>query len=186
MVYEISNKTPIERKSGKVKLNCAVCGLGFERHAAWAKKAANHYCGVACRIEGSKEQVDTNCVYCGNGFQLKRSNLSRVTTCSRRCSQLRRIKHTDKPRVRIDAIKHRAKIADPVTNCGKCQVLFEEGEVKEVEGLEVTIHDDGVTLLFSGNPVVVCRACHMETISPLGVQAKESKRDAADRSSESP
>lgn len=170
---QINNKTPISRSSSKVSLCCAVCGLVFERYAAWAKKAAVHYCGRGCASEGRKIVVECICAVCGVAYQSNPSKSTRVVTCSRRCFRLKKIRDPDNLLDRLEAIQARDEIAADATHCAKCKGMFGE-ETRCVEGLIATLSDDSVTVIVDTSSArVVCRPCHMEKTGKIAVRKRK-------------
>ena len=90
MEREFSNKTKLANAQGKIHLNCDLCGMAFETFACWAKRYSNHFCSFACSSAFKEEKVEKKCVICGNGFDVTRTQLKRLSTCSKACSTKRR------------------------------------------------------------------------------------------------
>jgi hypothetical protein len=87
-----SNLTPLSRSSGKIPMNCDLCGTGFETYACWAKRKKNHYCSKGCADEGKRRIAERQCVECGKTMQMIPSHIERISTCSQECSRERRRK----------------------------------------------------------------------------------------------
>ena len=86
--HEISGLSSLITASGKIRLDCPVCGLVFERYACWAKRQKVSYCSKACADEGKRRPVEVPCATCGTMFISTPSEVAhhRVSTCSKECS----------------------------------------------------------------------------------------------------
>lgn len=84
---EFSNRTAISRTANHVSLICPVCGTGFTRKAAEAKRNAVSYCSRACAGFACRKQVDVRCRVCSAPFAVKQSHFGRVTCCSSACKK---------------------------------------------------------------------------------------------------
>jgi hypothetical protein len=82
---EVANRSKMSRLSGHVSLVCPVCGTGFTRKAAEAKRHAVSYCGKACAGFACRKQQNVVCRVCGKPFTVKNSNVGKVTCCSEEC-----------------------------------------------------------------------------------------------------
>jgi hypothetical protein len=167
---EISNQTPLARRAGKLSFACGVCGVVFEKPAAWAKRTNNHYCSAACRIEGSKITVETQCVVCHATMLQTPSLAVRVVTCSKLCSSLRRRRGNTQGKSCAAYKKEARKLRSLVGKCTACGTghgpFVVRGAIVDISGVPV------VDML---GAEVWCRQCHMTDVSRLGVPARIAK-----------
>ena len=94
MSREISGLTTLARQTGKIRLDCPICGLSFERYACHARKSKVCYCGKACSDEAKRKPVQVTCVECGVIFFSIPAEVSRgkYCTCSKSCRSIHRRK----------------------------------------------------------------------------------------------
>ena len=92
MSHERSGMTGLARVTGKIGLDCPVCGIAFERYACWVKRKKVCYCSKACSDEGKRRPVEVTCVVCSAKFISTPSETSRgrVSTCSDACMRANR------------------------------------------------------------------------------------------------
>lgn len=80
-----SNQTPLSRVSGMGRFTCPVCGVGFSKPWAWAKRADVVYCGRGCASQGRRIEVEVTCRICSASKVVNPSIAARWRTCSREC-----------------------------------------------------------------------------------------------------
>jgi len=85
LTAERSNRTTVSRTANHVSLICPVCGIGFTRKAAEAKRNANSYCSRACAGFACRKQVEVACRVCRKPFTVKQSHVGHVTCCGEEC-----------------------------------------------------------------------------------------------------
>lgn len=166
-----SNLTPLSRTTGKLSFVCPICGISFEKPAAWAKRTENHYCSRACSAEGKKVRVETHCVVCGKAMEQIPSSVARITTCGKLCSSIRR--RSDAPKHTGFAVYQKA-IKDIAANgfCCKCGNVHGPWVVRS---LKVVISEDKSVRVDADSAQLWCKHCHLEDIAPIGGYAKYHK-----------
>ena len=84
----ISNSAPLSVTTGKVLIECPVCGLHVLKPAAWVRRPgrSNFFCGKGCADEFRRVRVQTKCVVCDVDFFVTPSNFDRLVCCSRECT----------------------------------------------------------------------------------------------------
>jgi hypothetical protein len=85
MSFMLSNSSSIAANSGKVLLDCPVCGISFLRYACWAKRKKVSYCGKGCADEAKRRPTAMTCVVCAKEFVGVPSEVGRIVTCSKEC-----------------------------------------------------------------------------------------------------
>lgn len=173
-VIERSNENKLRTASGKIGLICPICGLKFATYAAWAKKVNVCCCSRACAAEARKVRVITQCVSCGKDMEHTPSDAARITTCSKVCSTLRRVKGNGAPLRNSSAAIYQeaAKRISQSQECSSCGVLHGPWCVV---GLQYR-WDHGVpTMVHDGE--LWCRKCHLDRASKLGVLARRKDAD---------
>ena len=90
MSHESNGLTALSRVTGKVSLDCPVCGMSFERYACWAKRKKVCYCSKACSDESKRRPVEMKCVVCSSMFMNIPSQSSKIVTCSDTCMKSKR------------------------------------------------------------------------------------------------
>ncbi len=94
MSHERSGLTALARQTGKIRLDCPICGISFERYACHARKSKVCYCGKGCADEAKRRPVEVTCVECGVVFISIPAEVSRgkYCTCSKSCRSIHRKK----------------------------------------------------------------------------------------------
>lgn len=90
---EISNNASLGVTTGKILIECPVCGLHVLKPAAWVRRRTNSFCGRACADEFRRIRVKAPCAVCGTPFFTTPSLLSRVVCCSAECSSRKKSEH---------------------------------------------------------------------------------------------
>lgn len=91
MEFERSGMTELSRITGKVRLECPVCGISFERYACWVKRKKVCYCSKACGDEAKRRPVEVRCVVCSATIVSTPSMVAKgVSTCSNACMRIHR------------------------------------------------------------------------------------------------
>ena len=92
MSHERSGLTSLARTTGKIGLDCPVCGIAFERYACWVKRKKVCYCSKACSDEAKRTPAEFACVVCAKKFICMPCEISRgsVATCSKECRSANR------------------------------------------------------------------------------------------------
>lgn len=168
LARSFSSPTGIARTHGKVGLTCPICGIRFERYAAWVRKVSgNCTCSRACAAEARKVRVITQCRVCGTEMELTPSNAVRVVTCSRRCSRLRRGD--------IHGVGEYIAAAKAVSDRGTCAECGSAVGPWVVRNLRP--HGDVVFPEFDTRAAELwCRRCHLRGAAPLGAPARLAKQ----------
>ena len=86
LTAERANRTSVSRTANHVSLVCPVCGIGFTRKAAEAKRHTVSYCCKACAGFAYRKQIEVECRVCGKPFTVKKSYVGHVTCCGEECS----------------------------------------------------------------------------------------------------
>lgn len=93
LTWELSSKTPLIRKTGKLTFSCETCGAFFEKHACHAKRTKSHFCSHSCASKAKEVKAKGNCCVCGATFLAIPSNLigngirnAKKVTCSNSCA----------------------------------------------------------------------------------------------------
>ncbi len=89
----ITNKAKVTKTSGKIGLNCDLCGLAFETYACWAKRHAHHFCSRACAHAFKEININNSCKECGKPIIVTPTEYARIVTCSKECSDIHKGKH---------------------------------------------------------------------------------------------
>lgn len=91
-IQTISNNAHLSVTTGKVLIECPVCGLHVLKPAAWVRRPgrSNFFCGKACSDEFKRVRVKTKCVICEKDFYVIPSYLNRLVCCSHECSTERK------------------------------------------------------------------------------------------------
>lgn len=89
---EINGLTAIGVTAGKVRLDCPICGLAFERYACWAKRKKVCYCSKACADEAKRRPIEFVCVVCEAKIISIPAEVRRngIATCSKACRSIHR------------------------------------------------------------------------------------------------
>jgi hypothetical protein len=95
-IGHVSNKTPVARVHGKIKLKCPICLIEFERYACHVVRRTRFqkasYCSRACLAIGNMKPVERHCVVCNKTYSIPYSSRNRVVTCSNECLRTKRTK----------------------------------------------------------------------------------------------
>jgi len=75
-----------------IECTCNYCETVFLKHACHAKRAKKVYCSLTCSRADQEVKVTVICKHCNQPFQLRPSEISKITTCSRECSRASRAK----------------------------------------------------------------------------------------------
>lgn len=169
LMRSISNRTPISRSIGKLVFSCPVCGMAFEKPAAWAKRDDSHHCGRACAAEARKVRVETHCVVCGEAMEKIPSEAGRVTTCSKECSSIRRRSENPRPQSFTVYKDAAMKIAAP----GVCQKCGATHGPWVVRGLKFAIGSHKEPTVDSDSAELWCKHCHLKELAPIGGEANK-------------
>ena len=162
MVRAFSNLTPLKRTAGMINLSCQTCGIDFYRPAAWAKRAANHYCSRGCSAESRKVRVETHCAICGKSFYKIPSAIALAKTCSKKCSSILRRSDNPRPRNFVD-YKALAKKISAVGVCCKCGKTDGPWAVR---GIKADFLEDGTLDIDVSNADLWCNRCHLINVAP--------------------
>lgn len=158
-----SNLTPLSR-TRTMTLTCPICCLRFHRPPSHAARVNVNYCSVACRNEGSKVRVESHCVVCGGVMFLTPSLSARLSTCSKRCSTLRRLKRNNPSPKSLAAGK---KTIESIRQRGSCCRCGANHGPWMVRGLK-TVFVDGVPEIDDSNGELWCNRCFWPWAARLG------------------
>lgn len=166
---ERNNVTPLRRSTSKLGFTCPICFVGFERFAAHAKRVKVSYCSLPCAWKGREVKVETNCVVCNKQMLQNPTLASRVITCSKRCSSVRRRSKDVQPHFRkwaggIKAVKEMAAL-------GKCRECGRTHGPWAVRGLKFSLVDDEL-VVDKRDTELWCKDCHLKDVAPLGPPAR--------------
>jgi hypothetical protein len=168
-VRYFSNLTPLSRDAGKLAFVCPICGISFEKPAAWAKRCENHYCSRACCTEGRKVRIETHCVVCGKAMEQTPSDAARITTCGKHCSSIRR--RSDTPRPSSFALYKKA--AKNIVENGACCKCGKKHGPWIVRCLNVVLGNDNNVHVDADSARLWCKHCHLKDIAPIGGDANK-------------
>lgn len=157
-------------------LVCPICLRHFRRPYAWVKRVNVSYCSRACAAEGAKVRVIRQCVSCGKDFELVPSQVHRYSTCSAKCSTLRRVarNRTGRPSSRhhFGAYRKRIEAIAAAEVCCHCGRRHGPWIVRDVRA---ELMPDGEVVVDDHNASLWCRDCHLHDIQPLALAALKGK-----------
>lgn len=161
-----SNQTPLLRASGMGRFTCPVCGVGFSKPWAWAKRAETVYCGRGCAAQALRIEVEVRCRICAATKIVSPSVSAWWRTCSRGChrqwcavSQA----HKRKP-VGYEA---RQRLRNEIRTAGKCASCGRAHGPWVVRGLGEDCD--------ASSAVLLCRDCYVVDLtgSPVWTDAED-------------
>lgn len=156
-LYAANNKTPLSRVSGTGHFTCPVCGIGFTKPWAWAKRATNVYCGRGCANAAQRVEVETVCRVCGKVEVTNPSIAAWKRTCSAPCSrQWRKTNQQHKIKSSGFMARVRERLAI-IRTCGMCAGCGRTHGPWIVRGLG----EDCDTAAAK----VLCRDCYIEDLT---------------------
>lgn len=84
-----------------MKTKCSCCGVVINKTPSQLRMYKNNFCSTTCRDDFRKKREELKCEYCGTLFQRIPSHIgshgSKHSYCSKRCSELDRVKDTHYP-----------------------------------------------------------------------------------------
>lgn len=169
--HQISNLTSIRRTHGKTGMTCPICGIRFERYMSHLERVDCPTCSVACAGMARRVRIITNCTVCGTAMEQTPSNAARITTCSKRCSSLRRT--SGNPLANPSSTAAYKVAAAKALEAGQCKICGVKHGPWSVVGIKVEYSDGRTSLLESGE--LWCRQCHLAKASTLGAQARRAQ-----------
>lgn len=158
-IIPISNLSGLKTIHGRMYLTCPVCFIGFSRFASHVARTLVSCCSRACASEIRKVRVEVFCVVCKASMEVIPSNITRVTTCSNRCSRIRR---SVKPEPRFGLPEYK-KAANKVSERGQCKKCYGKHGPWVVRGLM----PEGDKIFPSFNTAKAelwCRRCHLNDV----------------------
>ena len=158
----------------KMPVSCPICGETFYRAPSHVARVAVSTCSRACAAEASKVRVITHCVSCQVPMEQTPTNAERITTCSKKCSTLRRTKGSKgtKPNALGVYIRAANRIVTK-QECLKCQTNTGPWAIR---GLDAKLLPDGSTTLDESKAELWCRHCHLTEIAPSGPLARDAHK----------
>jgi hypothetical protein len=165
----LNNKTTLMRTIGMLGFTCPVCGLTFEKPAAWAKRSNINYCSRECSNEGRKVRIHTKCVVCGVDMEQTPSDASKITTCGKRCSSIRRRRGTPSPGS-FTAYKSEMKRIAEAGVCSQCGVQHGPWVIR---GIKSELVVDAMLIIDHTSGSLWCRPCHFHNIGVVGGRARQ-------------
>ena len=169
--HQISNLTPISRTHGKAGMTCPICGIRFERYISHLARVGCPTCSYACAGMARRVRIITNCRVCGTAMEHTPSDAARITTCSKRCSSLRRT--GGNPLVSPSGTAAYKNAAAKALEAGQCKICGVKHGPWSVVGIKVEYSDGIASLLANGE--LWCRQCHLAKASALGAHARRSQ-----------
>jgi hypothetical protein len=165
----LSNKTPLSRTIGMLHFNCELCGVVFEKPAAWAKRVSRHYCSRECCSEDKKVRIHTNCRVCGVDMEQTPSEAVKTTTCGKICSSRRRRSGTPRPHSFVAYKNEMVRIAKAGV-CSQCGVQHGPWVVR---GIKSELVVDAMLIIDHTSGSLWCRPCHFRTLGVVGGRARQ-------------
>lgn len=154
-------------------ITCPICFTKFHRPPSHAARVATCYCSRGCAAQGAITRVIRHCVSCGKPMELTPSNAVKITTCSKKCSTLRRAKGKNKNCRNFAVITKRLKEIQKRGECVKCGVNHGPWAVR---GLFGEMQFNGDVNIDDENAELWCRHCHLIDVAPLGALARDKKK----------
>lgn len=153
---------------------CPVCYITFYRAPSHVERVGTSYCSRACAFEGRKIRVVSHCRVCGKAMELTPSMVERQTTCSKKCSTVRRTKGRTGGKGQgtseyISTVKDIARRSV----CVACGVTHGPWAIR---GLSVTIAKDGEKTVNKDQATLWCKHCHLKDVAPLGSVVRDAKK----------
>lgn len=165
VAFEKSNLTGYAG-SRHMHLTCPICGLRFHRPPSHvARNKVSTTCSRGCASESLKVRIETECVSCGASMEQTPSNAARVTTCSKECSTLRRVKNIKTVKRSLGAYVKASREICGRQSCEKCGANSGPWVVRN---LEASIDESGRSYVDSSAAELWCRKCHLIDVAPMG------------------
>lgn len=147
-----SNQSPLSRVAGMGRFVCPICGVGFSKPWAWAKRAETVYCGRGCAAQSRRIEVEVTCRICAATKTVNPSIAAWWQTCSRECNRKWRAVsqcHKHKP----DGYEARQRMRNEILSAGQCVLCG------RAHGPWVVRHlgDD----CDASNALLMCRECYV-------------------------
>jgi hypothetical protein len=180
MPRQIVASAPVDIQCGvnnswdqKLLITCPICFIRFHRPPSHVARVATSYCSRGCAAEGRIVRVVSNCVGCGEAMELVPSMVGKKTTCSKKCSTLRRAKGPGKLTRNFSAVSKRVK---EIQKRGKCINCGGNHGPWAVRGLYGEMQPDGEVVIDGERAELWCSHCHLTDIAPLGPAARDAGR----------
>ena len=158
----------------KLLITCPICFTKFHRPPSHVARVATCYCSRACSAEGHKIRVISECVSCGKPMELPPSSVGKKTTCSKKCSTLRRSKGGKSNNCRgFAAVISRIKKIQERGECVNCGVKHGPWAVRNLSG---EMQSDGEVIINDENTELWCRHCHLKDVAPLGPLVRDAAK----------
>lgn len=161
-----SNQSAIARVSGMGRFTCPICGVGFSKPWAWAKRVDTVYCGMGCASQARRIEVEVTCRVCSATKIVNPSTAARWRTCSRECYRQWCVvsqAHKRKP----DGYEARQRLRNEIRAAGKCASCGRKHGPWIVRGLGEDCDASTATLL--------CWNCYVVdlTSAPVWTEAED-------------
>lgn len=161
-----------------IYLECPICLTTFGRYASQIASVDNPTCSYACAYKAKEVRVFKPCVVCGIEMEQTPSEASRVTTCGKRCSSIRRRGGELKPIREQGAKEYRQRVKE-IQLLGCCARCGSRVGPWVVRGLVFDYSGEEPKMISSG--LLWCRKCHLEDVASLGTPAREAKKSERER-----
>lgn len=171
---EFSNSMKLETSRGKLKFDCPICGVVFERYACHAKRVGASYCGAACAGIGRRVRVETTCVVCGKSYEATPTDAAKVVTCSKNCSSVRKRSRGRSPVEGrpIYAWAAVRKLVREIAEHQKCSRCSREYGPWKVRGIRAST-DGGKVVADGSQAFLLCEDCHLGEIAVIGGESRK-------------
>lgn len=170
MQGHFSRLTPLAA-SKVMGLTCPICGTRFHRPPCHVARVNVCYCSVGCANEGHKCGVMVPCAVCGEPMYTTPSKLGKVTTCSKTCARLKKIKpRRGKPYRPLETKAIVAQVRQR-ERCERCGVTHGPWIVR---GIVVAGYPPDV-VIDASEVALWCQHCHLSEEGPRGGQANAAR-----------
>jgi hypothetical protein len=171
---ELTNKTGYD-ESRTMVIVCPICFTSFNRppsHVTRTKTGVS-CCSRQCAASARVVRISVPCVSCSAPMELIPSSVGKITTCSKKCSTLRRI-GSDATSKQSSFGVYKKAIAEISANgaCKHCRTSIGPWAVR---GVRVSIMADGETMVHTNDAELWCKQCHLVGIAPLGAPARDKR-----------
>lgn len=174
MVGHASTTKALAASTGKVHLDCALCGLGFERYACHVKRSNLTYpatCSRACAGPiRHMYNTEVTCVVCSRLMMVTPSQLGKKVTCGPICAAAK--KRGPNPSLRGSATYLAAAelLRARQDHCSGCGMT---GHPLFVRGLIATLDKHGIPVVDSSSARLICQTCHLAEQQPMAITARK-------------
>ena len=123
-----------EGRKRRVKFNCIICGVEFEKHPSKAKQSENKYCSKKCTHIGLQNRETRQCTICGKDVTRAKSHFSDNVLCSKECTnKFHSIKQLGEKNHAYNKVEMECVICGKHFNVSYSRVQAEKGKCCSVE-----------------------------------------------------